>query len=181
MSVSIPTVEISAIPLPQFIPRSRREDVTRDTANARNLELQRSSAPIQQAFFRPEPSTSGFGPKVSMQYNDQNGISSRNQQPFSTPAPAFDPAGPKLVGNVFFDQHAPEYDPRNVVRELRGAVKENKAVRGEEESKRILSRGVSSRYVPEGFAEQQQLNSLQAFEQLRPKIDDLSKQYRNFE
>jgi hypothetical protein len=82
---------------------------------------------------------------------------------------------------VFFDQYAPEYDPRNVVRELRGSVKENKAVRGEEESKRILSRGFSSRYVPEGFAEQQQLNSLQAFEQLRPKIDDVSKQYRNFQ
>lgn len=181
MSVAIPTVKISAVPLPQFIPRSRREEVTRDTANARNLELQRSSAPIQQAFFRPEPSTSGFGPKVAIQYNDQNGMTSRSQQPFSTPSPAFDPAGPKLVGNVFFDQYAPEYDPRNVVRELRAAVKESKSVRGEEESKRILSRGFSSRYVPEGYAEQQQLNSLQAFEQLRPKLDDVSRQYRNFE
>jgi hypothetical protein len=181
MSVSIPTIEISAVPLPQFIPRSRREEVARDTANARNIEFQRSSAPIQQAFFRPEPSSSGYGPSVSMQYNDQNGLSSRNQKPLSTPAPTFDPAGPKLVGNPFFDQYAPEYDPRNVVRELRGSVKENKAVRGEEESKRILSRGFSSRYVPEGFAEQRQLDSLQAFEQLRPKIDDLSKQYRNFD
>jgi hypothetical protein len=181
MSVSIPTVEISAVPLPQFIPRSRREEVVRDTINTRNIELRRSSAPIQQAFFRPEPSTSGFGPKVAMQYNEQNGLASRNQQPFSTPAPTFDPAGPKLVGNIFFNQYAPEYDPRNVAREIRGAVKENKVVRGEEESRRILSRGFSSRYVPEGFAEQRQLDSLQAFEQLRPKIDDLSKQYRNFE
>lgn len=181
MSVSIPTVEISAMPLPQFIPRSRREEVVRDTVNARNIEFHKSSAPIQQAFFRPEPSTSGFGPKVSMQYYDQYGIPSRNQKPFSTPAPTFDPAGPKLVGNIFFNQYAPEYDPRNVARELRGSVKENKMVRGEEESRRILSRGFSSRYVPEGFAEQQQLDSLQAFEQLRPKIDDLSKQYRNYE
>jgi hypothetical protein len=85
------------------------------------------------------------------------------------------------VGNVFFDQYAPEYDPRNVVRELRGSVKDDKTTRGEEESKRILSRGFSSRYVPEGFAEQRQLNSLEAFEQLRPKIDDLTKQYRSYE
>jgi hypothetical protein len=60
-------------------------------------------------------------------------------------------------------------------------VKDDKKVRGEIESKRILSRGFSSRYVPEGFAEQQQYDSLQAFEQLRPKIDDLSKQYRNYD
>jgi hypothetical protein len=90
----------------------------------------------------------------------------------------FDPAGPKLVGNVFFDQHAPEFDPRNVVRELRGSVKDDKAVRGELESQRILQRGFSSRYVPEGFAEKEKLDSLQAFEQLRPKIDDYTKDYR---
>lgn len=167
--------------MPQFIPRSRREDTTRDTANARNLDLQRSVAPIQQTFFRPEPSTSAFGPKLKVGVNEQKPLATRNKPPTYIPAPAFDPAGPKLVGNVFFDQYAPEYDPRNVVRELRGSVKDDKTTRGEEESKRILSRGFSSRYVPEGFAEQQQLNSLEAFEHLRPKIDDLSKQYRNYE
>ena len=167
--------------MPQFIPRSRREDTTRDTANARNLDLQRSVAPIQQTFFRPEPSTSAFGPKLKVGVNEQKPLATRNKPPTYIPAPAFDPAGPKLVGNVFFDQYAPEYDPRNVVRELRGSVKDDKAARGEEESKRILSRGFSSRYVPEGFAEQRQLNSLEAFEQLRPKIDDLSKQYRSYE
>ncbi|NBP66490.1 MAG: hypothetical protein EBU66_17820 [Bacteroidetes bacterium] len=181
MSVPIPTVAISSVPMPQFIPRSRREDTTRDVANARNLELQRSVAPIQQSFFRPEPSTSAFGPKLEVRHNDQKGLASRNKPPTSVPAPSFDPAGPKLVGNVFFDQYAPEYDPRNVVRELRGSVKDDKATRGELESKRILSRGFSSRYVPEGFAEKEQLNSLEAFEQLRPKIDDVSKQYRSYE
>jgi hypothetical protein len=108
-------------------------------------------------------------------------LASRNKPPTSVPAPSFDPAGPKLVGNVFFDQYAPEYDPRNVVRELRGSVKDDKTTRGEIESQRILSRGFSSRYVPQGYAEQQQLNSLEAFEQLRPKLDDLSKQYRNYD
>jgi hypothetical protein len=181
MSVTIPTVDIHSIPLPQFVPRSRREEATRDTANARNLEIQRSAAPIQQAFFRPEPSTSNFQPRPRVPYNDQNGILTRNTPPISIPAPVFDPAGPKLVGNVFFDQYAPEYDPRNVVRELRGSVKDDKSIRGAMESQRILSRGFSSRYVPEGYAEQNQLNSLEAFEMLRPKIDDLSKQYRQYE
>jgi len=181
MSVPIPTVTISNMPMPQFVPRSRREDNTRDITNARNLELQRSVAPIQQAFFRPEPSTSAFGPRLELKHNDQKALASRNKPPTSVPAPSFDPAGPKLVGNVFFDQYAPEYDPRNVVRELRGSVKDDKSSRGEVESQRILSRGFSSRYVPQGFAEQQHMNSLEAFEQLRPKIDDLSKQYRSYE
>jgi hypothetical protein len=183
MSVTIPTVNISSVPLPQFYPRSRREDNARDVANARNLEIQLSGAPIQQAFFRPEPSgsSSSIGPRPGVAYNDQTPMSTRNKGPISNPAPSFDPAGPKLVGNVFFEQYAPEYDPRNAVRELRGSVKDDKATRGEVESKRILSRGFSSRYVPEGFAEQQQLNSLDAFESLRPKIDDLTKEYRRYE
>ena len=168
--------------MPQFIPRSRREDSTRDITNARNLEIQRSAAPIQQAFFRPEPSTTDSRiPRPGVSSYDQNGLSTRQQKPLSLPAPQFDPAGPKLVGNVFFDQHAPEFDPRNVVRELRASVKEDKIARGEVESKRILQRGFSSRYVPEGFAEQNQMDSLQAFEQLRPKIDDSMRQYRNYE
>jgi hypothetical protein len=181
MSVTIPTIPISSVPLPQFYPRSRREENARDLVNARNIEIQRSSPPIQQGFFRPEPSTSAFGYRPTVQFNDQNPMSTRNIGPISNPAPSFDPAGPKLVGNPFFDQYAPEYDPRNVIRELRGSVKDDKATRGEIESKRILSRGFSSRYVPEGFAEKEQLNSLDAFESLRPKLDDLTKEYRKYE
>jgi hypothetical protein len=66
-----------------------------------------------------------------------------------------------------------------VARELNSAVKEDKLDRGVIESQRILSRGFSSRYVPEGFAEANQFDSLQAFEQLRPKIDDFKRNYRN--
>jgi len=180
MSVPIPIVEINVAPIPQFTPRSRREDNTRDLHNARNIEVWQSSPPIQQGFFRPEPSTAGFGGRRDANFNDQAGVATRNQPPISIPAPAFDPAGPKLVGNVFFDQHAPEYDPRNVVRELRAAVKEDKADRGVTESQRLLNRGFSSRYTPEGFAETRQLDSLQAFEMLRPKIDDTTREYRKY-
>jgi len=180
MSVTIPIVNINTLPIPQFTPRSRREESTRDTINARNIELHRSSAPVQQGFFRPESTTSKVGPQTRVAVYDQAGIATRYQPPVSLPAPAFDPAGPKLVGNVFFDQHAPEFDPRNVSRELRGAVKEDKGDRGIIESQRILSRGFSSRYVPEGFAEKNQYDSLQAYELLKPKIDDLTHDYRSY-
>lgn len=178
MSVRLPTVDVNSVPLPYFTPRSRREDPTRDTVNARQMEIRRSDAPIQQAFFRPQPAGSDFGPRPRNGLNDQAGISTRNQPPISLPGPAFDPAGPKLVGNVFFDQHAPEFDSRNVARELQGAVKEDKMDRGVVESQRIMSRGFSSRYVPQGYAEANQFDSLQAFELLRPKLDDGKTDYR---
>ena len=180
MSVVIPTVAVNGVPLPQFTPRSRREDSTRDVINARNIEAWRSSPPIKQPFFRPEPSTTELDTRRNASFNDQAGILSRYQQPVSLPAPDFDAAGPKLVGNPYFDQHAPEFDPRNVARELRGAVKETKSERGSFESERLLRRGFSNRYVPEGYAESQQLDSLQAFELLRPKIDDVTHDYRKY-
>ena len=179
MSVRVPIVQIDVTPVPQFIPRSRREDSTRDIVNARNNEIRYSGIQIQQSFFRPEPA-SGLGPSTAdRSFLDQAPIASRNQQPISIPAPKFDPNGPKLEGNPFFDQHAASYDPRNVARELNSAVKEDKLDRGIIESQRILSRGFSSRYVPEGYAEQNQYDSLQAFELLRPKINEINKVYRD--
>ena len=181
MSVRLPTVDVNSVPMPVFIPRSRREDSARDTANARNLEIRQSAPPIQQAFFRPQPAGSEFGPRARNGLNDQAGMNTRNQPPISLPGPSFDPSGPKLVGNVFFDQHAPEFDSRNVARELQGAVKEDKMDRGIVESQRIMARGFSSRYVPQGYAEANQFDSLQAFELLRPKLDDGKTVYRNYE
>ena len=180
MSVPIPTVQISSYPTPQFIPRSRREDSARDVINVRNIEIRQSGPQIQQGFFRPEPASNDFTRMKNNSFFDQAPIASRNKAPISIPAPTFDPNGPKLEGNPFFDQYAASFDPRNVARELNSAVKEDKMDRGLVESKRILSRGFSSRYVPEGFAEQQNLNSLDAFEKLRPKIDDLSRNYREY-
>ena len=178
MSVRIPIVNVDVTPVPQFIPRSRREDSTRDIVNARNNEIRYSGIQIQQGFFRPEPA-SGLGPRGDASFFDQAPLASRNQPPISIPAPKFDPAGPKLEGNPFFDQHAASYDPRNVARELNSAVKEDKVDRGVIESQRILSRGFSSRYVPEGYAEQNKFNSLEAFEMLRPKINEINKVYRD--
>ena len=223
MSVPVPIVPINVVPMPQFIPRSRREESTRDVVNARNNELRQSGPQVQQAFFRPEP-TALAGSRLkaqksilptqdrSIQYDecepvrpvyespdypedkpmnssammgprntaffDQAGIATRNQAPISIPGPAYEPNAPKLEGNPFFDQYAASYDPRNVARELNSAVKEDKMDRGVIESRRILSRGFSSRYVPEGFAEKNQFDNLQAFELLRPKIDDYSKIYK---
>jgi hypothetical protein len=126
---------------------------------------------------RPVNSSAMMGPR-NTSFFDQAGIATRNQAPISIPAPMYEPNAPKLEGNPFFEQYAASFDPRNVARELNSSVKEDKMDRGVIESSRILSRGFSSRYVPEGFAEKNQFDNLQAFELLRPKIDDYSKIYK---
>jgi hypothetical protein len=180
MSVPLPILEINPMPLPQYSLRSRREVSTRDTINARNIESWRSSPPVLQSFFRPSPSLPTYSARKDAAFYDQIGVSSRGQPPLTVPAPPFNPNGSKLEGNEYFDQYAPSFDPRNVARELKSVVKEAKDDKGTLESKRILSRNFVSRYVPEGFAEESQLNSLKAFETLRPKIDDPTQIYRQY-
>ena len=180
MSVRIPIVDVNPVPMPQFSTRSRREAPVRDTVNARNTELWRSSPPVPQGMFRPNQAMTATNAKSSEVFYDQMGIPSRNVPPKSVPAPPFDPNGSKLEGNQYFDQYAPSFDPRNVARELRGVVAEPKQDRGILESQRLLRRGFSGRYVPEGYAEQNQFDSLQAYESLKPKIDDGTKQYRQY-
>lgn len=179
MSVRIPVVDVSPLPMPQFSARSRREAPTRDTANARNIELWQGGG-TYQPIYRPDRQLTMYQSKEEQNYYDQQGVPSRNKPPQYLPAPQFEPGGPKLEGNAYFDQYSPRFDPRNAARELSAVIKEPKADRGVQESQRILARGFSARYVPEGFAEQNQLDSLQAFELLRPKIDDGTKAYRQY-
>jgi hypothetical protein len=82
--------------------------------------------------------------------------------------------------NPYFDRYDPTFDPRNAVRELRSVVYEDKeAERGIAETRRMLARGFTSRWIPEGYAEVNKMNSLLSYELLRPKSDDVTKNYRS--
>jgi hypothetical protein len=66
-----------------------------------------------------------------------------------------------------------------MIREIRNAVYEEKeADRGLQESKRLTERGYMSRWMPEGSSEEDLKASLQAYEIMRPKLDDISDDYR---
>jgi hypothetical protein len=81
--------------------------------------------------------------------------------------------------NPYFDRYDPVADPRNAVRELRNAVYEDKSgERGVIETRRILERGFTSRWLPEGFVQANNMDSLLSYEILRPKTDDITKSYR---
>jgi hypothetical protein len=83
-----------------------------------------------------------------------------------------------LSQNSYFDKFDVAGDSRNVVRELRSAVSEDIVDRGVRESQKLLQREMQSRWLPPKYAEDNQLDSLQAYDLMRPKINDSQTWYR---
>lgn len=79
--------------------------------------------------------------------------------------------------NPYFDKYDVAGDSRNMVRELRGAVTEDIVDHGIAESKKLLERGFQNRWLPEDHATSRGLNSLEAYDLMRPKFTDMTKRY----
>jgi hypothetical protein len=82
-----------------------------------------------------------------------------------------------LGDNPYFNKYDVASDSRNIIRELRGTVSEEVVDRGIRESQRLLQRTVDSRWVPQGFAAERGIDSLSAFELMRPKFNKMEKKY----
>lgn len=82
-----------------------------------------------------------------------------------------------LGDNPYFNKYDVASDSRNIIRELRGTVSEGVVDRGIRESQRLLQRTVDSRWVPQGFAAERGIDSLSAFELMRPKFNNMEKKY----
>jgi hypothetical protein len=158
------------IPPPTLQLRVRKETATHDTVNARQFEQWQSDAPVLQ----------GGGPRdqsgQKAAYYDMAPLSSRTDKRDFRQSQPFIANGPSLAQNPFFDRYDPTRDPRNMVREVRSVVYEDKeGDRGIEESKRLLERGLTSRWMPEGS----DLNApILAYEVMRPKVDSIEVDYR---
>lgn len=151
--------------------RSRKEASTRDTVNARLFEEWQTDAPSLHTR-RADLS----GAKILL---DMNPIASRTTVETYRQSQPFVANGPQLGMNPYFDRYDPTFDPRNAVRELRSAVYEDKGgERGIQETRHILERGFTSRWVPEGYVEMNNLNTLQSFEVLRPKLNNMNNSYK---
>lgn len=151
--------------------RSRKETATRDTINARLFEEWQTDAPSLQQN-RPDLS----GAKIIL---DMNPIPTRTSVETYRQSQPFLANGPQLGMNPYFDRYDPTFDPRNAVRELRSAVYEDKGgERGMDEARHLLQRGYTSRWVPEGYVESNNMDTLQSFESLRPKMNNMTSSYR---
>jgi hypothetical protein len=170
------------IPPPKMQLRVRREASSIDTVNARHFEQWQTDAPIQQAVVMAnDVSVNAPGTRMEngLPYYDMAPLSSRTEKRDYRQAQPYIATGPSLAKNPFFDRYDPTRDPRNAIRELRSAVYEDKEPdRGLEESMRLLARGLTSRWTPEGTTDTSLQESMFKYDLLRPKMDDITKEYR---
>jgi hypothetical protein len=112
-------------------------------------------------------------------YYDMAPQSSRTDKRDYRQSQPYVPTASSLAMNPYFDRYDPTRDPRNMIREVRNAVYEEKeADRGRAESERLVSRGYMNRWLPEGADEDSLRASLQAYDVMRPKVDDITTNYR---
>lgn len=159
------------IPPPKMQLRVRKETATHDTINARQFEQWNSDAPVQQGLAVP----SGAASRLPTFY-DMAPLSSRTDKRDFRQSQPFVADGPQLSENPYFDRYDPTRDPRNMVREVRSVVYEEKEPeRGLKESRRLLERGLTSRWMPEGS---DLTAPVLAYEIMRPKVDSIEVNYR---
>lgn len=162
------------IPPPTMQLRVRRETDTHDTVNARQFEAWQSSAPVVQGGTIDNSPTN-----MKPVFYDMAPLSSRNDKQDYRQSQPFVANGPSLAMNPYFDRYDPTRDPRNMIREVRSVVYEEKeADRGLTESRRLSERGYLSRWMPEGTTAEDMKASLNAYEVMRPKVDSIEQVYR---
>lgn len=160
-------------PPPCFTLRTRREVSTRDQVNSRHVELWQTDGPFLQND-RPDIS----GQPYFMDMNPINTRTSDRNYIQNQPYQAGNGSQNQLGQNPYFDKFDVVTDPFNVSRELRATVYEDKVDRGLLESKRLLNRTYTTRYLPEGYAAKKNLDSLNAYETLKPQFNNMQKTYR---
>lgn len=156
-----------SFPLPRFISRMRRETDTTDTINARQFEHWQTNGP---AMTNGRPDIHRQAP-----FHDTMANSSRFSERNYRSQPRYDVDGERGVQNSFFDKYDTSSDSRNMARELRGSVYEDKNTGFQAESKKMLERNFDSRWLNPTVMRQQ----AEAAEQLRPKMDDIRLFYQN--
>jgi len=83
-----------------------------------------------------------------------------------------------LSDNPYFDKYDVASDSRNIVRELRASVTEDVVDRGVAQSQKLLRRELESRWLPASYAENQGIDSLSAYELMRPRMNKQERVYR---
>lgn len=167
--IRVPIAAAPPLPLPQMTLRSRREPSTRDFVNAQQYEhwqtdgrygiQNRPDLNKQAPFYDMAP--------LSSRTDDRNYL---QNQPFVA-------GGAPLGDNPYFQKYDVTNDPRNVARELRGAVFEIPSDRGLKESQRMLERQFTAQYVPADRTREDTETRLDARAQLMPSMDDYRKLY----
>ncbi len=157
----------NAFPMPQFMARSRREVDPIDAINARQFEHWQTDAKYG-TMDRPDIN------KQAPFYDQLPNDSRMNDKSYRA-QPRFDTEAHRGVQNPYFDKYDTTFDARNMTRELRASVYEDKNTGYLKESDKLLQRNFDNRWLNPTVVQQQ----AQAAEQLRPKMDDIRLFYKN--
>jgi len=157
--------------------RIRFEPNSRDAINSRIWESLK--------YGTKEPNSNDIVAATSPIFQDNNPIAARtsltnyNQQPqfFTDPVRKRDSiVSQGSTNNEYLQRQDATSDGRNFGREMRSAVYEDNRDRQADASKVLAERQFTHRFLPEQQAAA--INSINAFELLRPKTDDYNKTYR---
>lgn len=152
----------AAFPLPQFMPRTRREFYPTDAINARQFEHWQTAG-RHGSYNRPDMNQQAPFYDVMPSASRSNDRSYRSQ-------PRFEADGERGVQNPYFGKYDATADSRNMTRELRASVYEDKNTGFKHESTSIMERNLEHRWlIPVGHVQQQ----AEIVEELRPKMDDI--------
>lgn len=164
-----------SFPPPCFTLRARREKSTRDQVNSLHVELWQTDGPFLQND-RPDIS----GQRYFMDMNPINTRTSDRNYIQNQPYVQGNGSTGQLGQNPYFDKFDVSTDPYNVSRELRATVYEDKVDRGLLESKRLLNRTYTTRYLPDNYAQRQNLDTLNAYDSLKPKFNNMRETYQKY-
>lgn len=176
-------IPLSASARIRFEPNSRDamnsriwESLKYDTKEITSEEIQNSPNPIFMDM-NPIPSrTSIQNYTQETQYFPD--ITHKAPKKSGTDAPIVVPTmSPGFVNNPYLQRLDTVNDARNVPREMRAAVYEDNRERDIDATRILSERQFTHRYIPE--PETQRLAVLQAYELLRPKTDDYTKQFQH--
>lgn len=151
----------NAFPMPQFMPRTRREHHPSDSINARQFEHWQTAG-RHGVYNRPDLHQQAPFYDVMPNASRTNDRSYRSQ-------PRFEPDAEKGVQNPYFTKYDAVSDSRNMTRELRASVYEDKNTGYKKESQSIMERNVEHRWLLPVSPVQQ----ASVVEELRPKMDDI--------
>lgn len=167
--IRIPAAATPPVPIPQMTLRSRHELSTRDTVNARNYELWQTDGRYG-VYNRPD--LNAQAPMF-----DQMPLTSRTDDRSYMQSQTFVAGGAALGENPYFKKYDVSQDPRNVSRELRGAVFESPEDRGLKESRRMLERQFTAAAMPAQLTLEDTETRIRARDQLMPAMDDYRRMY----
>jgi hypothetical protein len=152
------SASIAAFPLPEFMPRMRREINPQDAINARQFEHWQTNG---KSGINNRPDIN-----ASVQFYDMMPNSSRISDRNYRSQPRFDATSKKGISNPFFDKYDATFDSRNMTRELRASVYEDKADGYSKECEKLLQRNFDNRWLTP-------IDPSEVTDKLRPTRDDI--------